>query len=105
MHEEFIARALVGGAGMGHKLAKIDSALPPLQLVFKDTVNGSTNFVTDPRSVAIRHSQPWGAVWNENDPSFNSTTVPFFKQLRQDNLHLGREAAMEKNGQRLSYLE
>ncbi len=34
-HEEFIAKSFVGGAGMGHRLAKVDSELPPLRLVFK----------------------------------------------------------------------
>ena len=39
-HEDFIAKALVGGASMGHKLTKVDAALPPLKLVFKEKVEG-----------------------------------------------------------------
>ena len=70
-HEDFVAKALIGGAGVAHKLAKIDSALPPLQLVFKDTVDGKTVFVNEPREVATRHSQPWEATWDARNPLFN----------------------------------
>ena len=52
-HEEFNSRALLGGAGIAHKLSKVDAALPPLQLVFKEVTKGVTSFISEPRAVAI----------------------------------------------------
>ena len=94
-YEEFVAKALVGGAGLGHKLAKADSALPPLRLVFKEVKSGETTFITEPREVAIRHSKPWETIWNANDIHFDSTVVPFFRNLRQYHLSTAHQAANE----------
>ena len=57
-HEDFIAKALVGSAGIGHKLAKIDTALPPLRFSFKEEKKRAPHVISDPIEVAMLHTQP-----------------------------------------------
>ena len=83
-HEDFIAKALIGGAGMGHRLAKVDSELPPLWLVFKTEKNGTPHFITDPIEVAMLHSEPWALTWNAFNANFDALVMPCFQKLRRD---------------------
>ena len=94
-HEEFIAKALVGGAGMAHRLARIDNELPPLRLVFKEEKDGETHFLTDPIEVAILHSLPWTQTWNAYSKDFNDEVARSFKVRRKEALHDAKEAAEE----------
>ena len=80
-HEDFIAKALVGSAGLGHKLAKVDTALPPLRLVFKEEKDGSTHFISDPIEVAMLHSLPWCETWKAYSSLFNADVVANFAKL------------------------
>ena len=92
-HEEFIAKALVGGAGMAHKLANVDSELPPLRLVFKKEKEGTTHFITAPIEVAMLHSEPWANTWNAYHADFDELIVPCFRKLRKESLAEAGETA------------
>ena len=79
-HEDFIAKALVGSAGLGHKLAKVDTALPPLRLVFKEEKDGSTHFISGPIEVAMLHMLPWSETWN----AYSQTLTPTWWQASRN---------------------
>ena len=81
-NEEFIAKALVGGAGMAHRLTRIDNELPPLRFVFKEEKDGTTHFSTDPIEVAILHSLPWAETWKAYDKNFGNDVVQEFKTVK-----------------------
>ena len=65
--QEWILRALDGGAGQAHKVANKANALPELRLIFKETTEQGSEFVTDPYRVAMHHAAPWAAEWESND--------------------------------------
>ena len=54
---EQLARSIRGGAGLAHKMANIDKALPPLRLVIegKDE-NGEKKFEADPQNLAEHYA-------------------------------------------------
>ena len=65
--QEWILRALDGGAGQAHKVANKANALPELRLIFKETTEQGSEFVTDPYRVAMHHAAPWATEWECND--------------------------------------
>ena len=92
--EEQVAQSLRNGAGAAHKMAAIDSELPPLRLAIRQkNEQGQIGYITEPNEVAKIHSQPWAAEWKAYSPDFEKTFAPFFKQLRLDSLAEAREFA------------
>ena len=80
---------------MGHKMAKVDSALPPLKLVFKEEVEGETVFISEPRTVAKMHTEPWATTWDAENALFDIGVAIFFQNLRKENLDNAKIAAEE----------
>ena len=68
---EQLTRSLRCGAGLAHKMANIDNALPPLRLVIEgEDENGEKKFEADPQKVAEHDSEPWKEQWKANCPDF-----------------------------------
>ena len=84
---------MVGGAVMGHRLAKVDSELPSLRLVFKKQKEGKTHFIVDPIEVAMIHTEPWCGTWQAYSPDFDKVVVPCFRKLRAATLKDAKEIA------------
>ena len=80
-YEEKIAEALIGGAGAAHNIVSRDAALPPLRLAFKDKTGEHVTYVTEPRQVAARHTEPWAKQWRAYDSTFQKEVVGFFNIL------------------------
>jgi len=59
---------------LDHKLAKLDTALPP-------------------SGVAMLHTLPWSGTWNAYSQNFNADVVASFAKLRSEHLPEAREAA------------
>ena len=77
-YENRISESLVGGAGAAHKIISRDAALPPLRLAFKDKTEEHITYVTEPRQVAARHTEPWAKQWRAFDKNFQNNIVKFF---------------------------
>ena len=71
-------------------MAKVDSELPPLRLVFKKEKEGKTHFIVDPIEVAMIHTEPWCGTWKAYSPDFDKVVVPMFPQTPSSKF--GREA-------------
>jgi len=71
---------------MGHKLAKVDSELPPLRLVSKKQKDGRTHFIADPVEVAMLNTEPWAETWQAYSLDFDKVVVPCVRKLRQASL-------------------
>lgn len=76
-------------------MANRDKALPDLELVLSEKVNGrrSRTFITEPFEVARRHAEPWKEVWDVRDVQNFQHELEVIKQLRRTNGELAQEWA------------
>ncbi len=61
--EEWLARALEGGAKAAHRFINQDAKAPPLALILPRVVDGVNVLVSDPDAVAELHAAPWKRIW------------------------------------------
>ena len=84
---EQLARGLRGGAGVAHKMANVDTALPPLRLILEiEDESGEKKFEADPLKVAEHHAQPWKDQRKANSPDFAIKLGNNFQRLRREYL-------------------